>query len=115
MTVAADLLLVHVGQQEVLRLGHMVGRAGVQVTEVVGERADIVVVILGPAGEVRAAELAARPRNAERRLVGALALDGFFKRLAEFVSIHQFGHLFAPYPGGNAVRGTRPCGSNSRQ
>jgi hypothetical protein len=79
MPVAADFLLVHVGEQEVLRVGEAVGHARVDAREVVGERADVVVVVLRPAGEMRAAELAARPSHAERRLVGALALDRVFE------------------------------------
>ena len=92
MAVAADFLFVHVGQQEILGLGVGVGRAGVQVTQVVGERADVVVVVLGPARQVLAAELAFGPGDRKRRGVGALALDCVFQRGTEFISVHQFSH-----------------------
>src|SRR5258707_1408542 len=45
----------------------LVGHARIDVSEVVGEGADVVVVVLGPAREVLARELAARPGDAERR------------------------------------------------
>ncbi|MNT15140.1 hypothetical protein D3C72_1501800 [compost metagenome] len=92
MAVAADFLFIHVGQQEVLGLGVGIGRAGVQVAQVVGERAHVVVVVLGPAGQMLAAELALGPGNGKGRCVGALALDRVFQRGSEFISVHQFCH-----------------------
>ena len=96
VAVAADLLLVHVGEQEILGFGDSGRACAHRCSEIVRERADIVVVVLRPAREVRAAELAARPGDAEGRLVGALALDGVLEGGAEFHVVHQFGHAGAP-------------------
>src|SRR5205085_2725193 len=101
VAVAADFFLVHVVQQEVLRILELVGHARVDVAEVVGERPDVVVMVLRPAGEVIARELAARPRDAERRLGGGAAFDGVFEGGAEFVRVHERRH--AASSGGWAV------------
>ena len=65
MAVPADLLLVHVAQHEVFRIDEAIRQAGVDVAEIAGERPDIVVVVLRPAGEMRAAQPAGRPGDAE--------------------------------------------------
>ena len=80
-----QLLLVHVLEEEVLGVGGVVGRVGVDVAEVVGERADVVVVVLGPAGEVLALQLAVRPGQAERGVLRLAALDRVLERRAEVV------------------------------
>ncbi|SOZ27985.1 exported hypothetical protein [Cupriavidus taiwanensis] len=92
VAVATDLFLVHVGEQEILGFGIAVRRTGVDVAQVIRERADVVIVVLGPAREMGAGQLAAGPGHAERRLVGALAFDGFFKGGTEIFAVHQFGH-----------------------
>ena len=92
MTIATDFLFIHVGEQEILGFGEGVGRAGVDVGQVVGKRADVMEVILGPARQVGAAELAGRPRDAEGRLVGAFALDGVFQGGAKDIAGHEFRH-----------------------
>ena len=92
MAVAADLLLVHVVQQEVLRVLELVRHPRVDEREVVGERPDVVVVVLGPARKMLARELAARPGDAERRLRGGAAENGVFQGGAEVVGIHERGH-----------------------
>src|SRR5690606_28454459 len=92
VTVAPDFLFVHVGQQEVLGFGVLLGHAGVQIAQVVGEGADVVIMVLRPACQVLARELATCPGNAEGRGVGALAFDSVFKGGAEFVAVHEFGH-----------------------
>ena len=81
-----QLLLVHVLEEEVLGVGGVVGRVGVDVAEVVGERADVVVVVLGPAGEVVALQLAVGPGLAERGVLGLAALDGVLECGAEVVA-----------------------------
>ncbi|MGY4425721.1 hypothetical protein ACVWY2_008170 [Bradyrhizobium sp. JR6.1] len=98
VTIAPDLLLIHIGEQEVLCFLILLRHPRIDVAEVVGERTDIVVVVLGPAREMRAAELAARPGDAERRLVGALSLDGIFEGRSKFHVIHQLLHRGAPVP-----------------
>ncbi len=102
VAIATDLFLEHVGQQKVLGLGHVVRRAGVDVGQVVGEGAHVVIVVLGPAREMGAAELARGPGDAEGRLVGALALDGALEGGAELVAVHEFGH--GSSPGGEGWR-----------
>src|SRR6185369_12295369 len=92
MAVAADLFLVHVVQQEVLRVLVLVGHARVDQGEVIGERPDVVVMVLGPARQVLARELAARPGDTERRLGGGATLDSVFQRGAKVVGIHERGH-----------------------
>jgi hypothetical protein len=92
VAVAADLFLVHVGEQKILRLDMGVRHARIDVAEIVGEGADIVVVILGPSGEVLAGQLARGPGDAERRFVGALALDRVFQGIAKRGVAHQVGH-----------------------
>jgi hypothetical protein len=77
--VTADLLLEHVLQKEVLSFLVFVGHTRVDAGEIVREWAHIMIVVLGPAREMVAAELAARPGDAEGRLVGALPLDGVFQ------------------------------------
>src|SRR5690606_35134960 len=65
---------------------------GVDVGQVVGEGTDVVVVVLGPAGEVVALQLAARPRGRERRVLGLAALDRALQRRPELVPAQQFSH-----------------------
>src|SRR5262249_18651808 len=84
-----DLLLVHVGEQEVLGLDVLRRGAGVDAGEVVGERADVVVMVLRPARHVGARQLAARPGDAEGGLGGGLALDGVLEGGTEFVWVHK--------------------------
>src|SRR5258706_13388800 len=50
------------------------------------------VVIFRPLCEGRVVQLAACPCDAERRLIGALALDCVFESGAEFHMVHQFRH-----------------------
>jgi hypothetical protein len=88
-----ELLLVHVLEEEVLGVGGRVGGVGVDVAEVVGERADVVVVVLRPAGEVVALELAVRPRRGERRVLRLAALDRLLERSAERVAVEELGHF----------------------
>ena len=59
----------------------VVGRVGVDVAEVVGERPDVVVVVLGPAGEVVALEHAVGPGLGERGVLGLTPLDRVLERL----------------------------------
>ena len=92
MAIAADLFFIHVDEQKILRFGVAVGHAGIDVSKIVRERADIVKMVLRPARQMHATELAACPGDAERRLVGALTLDGVLKRAAEIHVVHQFGH-----------------------
>ena len=94
MTVAANLFFIHIGQQKVLGLHILSWRAGIQIPQVIGERPDVVVVVLGPTRQVLAAQLASRPGNAERGVVGALAYDGGFQRSAKFVAVQQVFHDF---------------------
>ena len=63
VAIAADFFLIHVGEQKVLRFGVAFGHAGVDVSEIVRERTDIVKMVLRPARKMRAAELAALPRR----------------------------------------------------
>ena len=58
VAIAADLLLIHVGEQEILRFRIAVGHAGVDISEIICKRADIVEVVLRPAREMFTAELA---------------------------------------------------------
>src|SRR4051812_15905474 len=92
MAVAADLLLVHVVQEEILCILELVGHARINAGEVVGEWADIVVMVLGPAREVFAREFAACPGDAEGRLGSRASLDGVLQRGAELVCVHEMRH-----------------------
>ncbi len=89
---AADFLLVHVLQKEILRLLVLVRHARIDVAQVVGKGTDIVEVVLGPAREMRPRELAGGPGDREGREIGALALDGVLERGAELDVIHKLGH-----------------------
>jgi hypothetical protein len=92
VAVAADFFLIHVVQQEVLGVLEFIRHARIDGRQVIGERADVVVVVLGPAREVRARELSARPGNAERRLGRGAALDRLFQRGTELLGVHELGH-----------------------
>ena len=89
MAVAADLLLIHVGEQEILRLDILLRHAGIDVGEIVGEGADIVVMVLGPARQMLARQRAGRPGLGEGRGIGALAADRGLQRAAQLVGIQD--------------------------
>src|SRR5690606_22113986 len=105
-----QLLLVHVLEEEVLGLGVLVRGVGVDIAEVVGERADVVVVVLGPPGEVVALELAVGPGLRERGVLGLAPLDRLLERDPELVLREQLCQGVCPpsVPPCRAVAGHRP-------
>src|ERR1700675_1581637 len=96
MAITSDFLLVHIGEQEILGFLILFGHPRIDVTEIVGERPDIMVVVLRPTREMRAAQLAAGPGDTEGRLVRALALDRVFEGGAKLNMIHKLLHRRAP-------------------
>ena len=98
-----QLLLIHVLQEEILRVGGVIRRVGVDVPEVVGEGTDVVVVVLGPTSEVLTGELTIRPGLREGRVLGLAAFDGILERSAEVLLVQQLGHvLCSPVGSGRA-------------
>jgi hypothetical protein len=93
-----QLLLVHVLQQEVLRVHRVRRGVRVDVPEVVREGADVVVVVLDPAGEVVPFELSVRPGEGEGGVLRLTTLDGVLQRHTELGCVEQFGHGSPPGP-----------------
>src|SRR5690606_8760705 len=94
-----DLLLVHVLEEEVLGVRAVVRRAGVDEGQVVGERADVVVVVLRPAGEVVPLQLALGPRAAEGRVLRLAPLHRLLEGGAELLAGQKLGHRFSSWSG----------------
>ena len=61
VTHIGQLFLVHVLEEEVLRVGRVIRRVRVDVTQVVGERSHVVIVVFRPTREVLAFEFAVGP------------------------------------------------------
>jgi hypothetical protein len=96
MAVAANFLLVHIAEQEILGFGELFGKPPVDVAEIARKRTHVVEVIFRPPRKVRATQLALRPGDAERRCICALALDRGFEGCPEGSGIHELGHASTP-------------------
>src|SRR5690606_4577640 len=85
--------------EEVLGVRAVVRRAGVDEGEVVGERPDVVVVVLRPPREVVALELALGPRAAEGRVLRLAPLHRLLEGGAELLAGQKLGHRFPSWSG----------------
>lgn len=79
VAVVAQLLLVHVLEQEVLGVPGVVGGLGVHQAQVVPEGPHVVVVVGGPVNEVVLVEFARGPGPAERSVLGHGAREGLLQ------------------------------------
>ena len=93
MADVGQLLFVHVLQQEVLGLTWRVGHRGVHVAHVVGEWPDVLVVVLGPAGEVLALREALAHATENGASLASRPLIALSRCGSELFLRHQLGHV----------------------
>ena len=114
VAVVAQLLLVHVLEQEVLGVPGVVGGLGVHQAQIVPEGPHVVVVVGGPVNEVVLVEFARGPGSAERGVLGHGAREGLLQGHPELLRCHQLGH-FVPLAVRSRLGAAAPDGPEPEQ